>query len=217
MLSAVKNLIKYFILLKRFPESKIYFGTFIDRDSQLGKKTVLFRDVILKNTQVGDYSYIQSSSALYNTRVDRFCSIAGGVQIGLPEHPTNMVSTNPVFYDNTQPLPFFFIDTDYLTNSKTVTTVNADVWIGYRAIIKAGVHIGVGAVVGAGAVVTKDVEPYSIVAGVPAKHIKYRFDKETREQLLVTKWWTLTDEKLSEIAKYFKNPKEMIEILNNEI
>ena len=69
------------------------------------------------------------------------------------------------------------------------TTIGNDVWIGHRAFIRAGVSIGDGAIVAAGAVVSKDVEPYSIVGGVPAKHIRYRFDQATIKRLLATQWW----------------------------
>ena len=90
------------------------------------------------------------------------------------------------------------------------TVIGNDVWIGKRAIIKAGVKIGDGAVVGAGAVVTKDVPPYAIVAGVPAKIIKYRFDEDTIAQLLKTKWWNLSDEELEKRAGNITNVHEFL-------
>jgi len=69
--------------------------------------------------------------------------------------------------------------------------IGHDVWIGANAVIMRGVKIGNGAVIAAGAIVNKDVEPYSIVGGVPARHLKYRFDKETIERLLKSEWWNL--------------------------
>ena len=170
----LKKTIKYFLLQKKFPKGKIYYGTYLDKNSFIGKNTVLFRDVYLQNTKIDDYSYIQSNSILINVNVAKFCSIASNVKIGLPDHPFHMVSTSPVFYDNTQPLPCFFINKKIFEFDEKTTIVDSDVWIGYGAIIKSGVTIGVGAVVGAGAVVTKDIEPYSVVAGIPAKHIKDR-------------------------------------------
>lgn len=74
--------------------------------------------------------------------------------------------------------------------------IGNDVWIGYDAIIMAGVHIGDGAVIGTRAVVTKDVPPYTIVGGVPARKIKMRFDSQTVEDLLELKWWDWTSEKI---------------------
>ena len=79
-------------------------------------------------------------------------------------------------------------------------------WIGRRAIILQGVHIGTGAVVGAGAVVTKDIPPYAVVAGCPAKIIKYRFDSDIICRLLKSEWWLLQDFQLKKLAKYMNSP-----------
>ena len=209
----LKKIIKHFLLQRKFPKSKIYFGVFLDKNSFIGKNTVLFRDIFLQNTRIDDYSYVQSNSMLINTNISKFCSIASNVQIGLPEHPLHMVCTSPVFYDNTQPLPFFFTNKKIFEFDKKTTIVNSDVWIGYGSIVKSGVIIGVGAVVGAGAVVTKNVEPYSIVAGVPAKHIKYRFEQKIREGLVASKWWTFDEEKLEKLVPYFQLPEIFLEKL----
>ncbi len=111
-------------------------------------------------------------------------------------------------------MPFFFTDKKYYTDTIPRTIIEADVWIGQGAMIKAGITIGVGAVVGAGAVVTKNIEPYSVVVGVPAKHIKYRFEKELREKLIASQWWMLDEVKLLKLSPDFKNPEIMLEKLN---
>lgn len=206
-----KKLLRYLILSKRYTKSKIYYGASIDNSSSVGINTVLFSNVILQNTQVSDNTYIQAASMIINTKIAKFCSIAGDVKIGLPDHPTHMVSTSPIFYDNTQPLPFFFVENMTFTATKKTTIINCDVWIGQNSIIKAGITVGVGAVIGAGSVVTKDVEPYSIVGGVPARHIKYRFEKEIREKLLTSKWWDFDEDKLKILARYFESPKSFLE------
>jgi len=214
ILDTFKKMIKYYFMQKKFPQSKIYYGAFLDKDSFVGKNAVLFRDVLLQNTKINDYSYVQSNSMLMNSNISKFCSIASNVQIGLQEHPLNMVCSNPIFYDNTQPLPFFFAKKKIFKNDGEITNVDADVWIGYGTIVKSGVTIGIGAVIGAGAVVTKNVEPYSIVAGVPAKHIKYRFEKEIRDELIKSKWWVLDEERLKKLAPYFNDPKLFLEKLD---
>lgn len=214
MVNFFKRIIKFWILVKKFPKSKIYYGVNMDRNSIISKKTVLFPNVILQNTKVGEYTYIQSNSVVLSSNIGKFCSIATNVTIGLAAHPTHMVSTNPVFYDNTQPLPFFFTEQKEFNNIMATTYIESDVWIGQNVMIKSGVTIGVGAVVGAGSIVTKDVRPYSVVVGVPAKHIKYRFEKEIREKLLTSVWWTFDDVKLKKLSQFFKNPEKMLAKLN---
>ena len=113
-------------------------------------------------------------------------SVAYGVRIGLPEHPVNMVSTSPKIYRNIK-----------LKDIKDVyfpPIIGNDVWIGANAIILQGVTIGDGAIIAAGAVVTKDVPPYAIVGGVPAKVIKYRFSDDVILKLLEIKWWDKPEE-----------------------
>ena len=146
-------------------------------------------------------------------KIGKFCCIAGNVQIGLAAHPTSMVSMSPIFYDISQPLPKFLIKENKFNKIFLKTTIKSDVWIGQGALIKSGVQIGVGAVVGAGAVVTKDIEPYSIVGGVPAKHIRYRFEKEIREKLLTSKWWEFDDIVLKKLAPHFESPEIFLENL----
>ena len=90
------------------------------------------------------------------------------------------------------------------------TIIGHDVWIGHRAIVKAGVTIGTGAVIGAGAVVTKDVPAYAIVVGVPSQIIRYRFDKQMIEELISVEWWNLGDTALQELGEYIRNPQEFI-------
>lgn len=96
------------------------------------------------------------------------------------------------------------------------TVVGSDVWIGDGCLIKAGVTIGVGSVVGMGSVVTHDVKPYSIVAGNPAKIIKYRFDNETIELLLNSRWWELSDDIIGKCAEYICDPIVFLKKINDK-
>lgn len=84
-----------------------------------------------------------------------------------------------------------------------------DVWVGCNSVLISGVKVGDGAIIGAGAVVTKDIPPYAIVVGVPARVIKYRFDEEVRERLLQIKWWNWDDEKIKRNIGFFKSDINM--------
>ena len=141
--------------------------------------------------------------------VGKFCSIGNNCIIGGAEHPQHFVSTSPAFYGGyRKPLSIRKICLGKLrweSYSQEVEIGN-DVWIGNNVIIKSGVTIGTGAIIGAGAVVTKDVLPYEVVGGVPAKHIKYRFDDSVIDGLLESRWWDLPIDKLKELSPFMDNP-----------
>lgn len=200
---------------QRFPRSIIHSGVCIDPSSMLGDFTVLFRNTQLVSSRLGAYTYVQQNSFLYNVELGPFCSVAGNVVIGLASHPTIMVSTSPVFYDITQPLPRFFSDGKYYHDKLPRTHIDADVWIGEAVKILAGVRIGVGTVIGAGAVVTKDLPPYVIAAGIPCRTLRPRFDDAVCRGLLASRWWEFSDHKLMALSPYFRDPKVFLEKLKD--
>ncbi len=118
--------------------------------------------------------------SLTDIKIGKYVSIARNVTIGPDNHPTNLLSTSPFSYKRK-------------LNSLKPNSVQIghDVWIGTNVTILKGVHISTGTVVGAGAVCTHDTPPYSIVAGVPARVIKYRFNEELIQKILNSKWWDL--------------------------
>ncbi|EKO3980632.1 CatB-related O-acetyltransferase, partial [Vibrio fluvialis] len=132
-----------------------------------------------------------------NTIVGRFCSIANSVSVMGINHPMDRFSTSSITYDDSFAIfgDFFksnnlkFNPVDSLCIDKGRVKIGHDVWIGEAALIARGVSIGTGAIIAARAVVTKDIPPYSIVAGIPAKIIKYRFSKEVIDRLLYSEWW----------------------------
>src|SRR3989339_969575 len=156
MIFYLKKVIRTWQLRRRFPTSVFHAGAVADDTCVLEPYSVLFSDTVLIHSALGRYSYIQSKSVINNAQIGPFCSIAGNVHIGLASHPMYMVSSSPVFYDPSQPLPRFLTSASHYTNNSPITTINADVWIGQGAMIKAGITVGVGAVIGAGALVTKD-------------------------------------------------------------
>jgi len=126
------------------------------------------------------------------------------VIIGGARHPMEWVSMSPVFYAGRDSVRTKFAE--HVLVSPDPVNIGNDVWIGSAAILLSGISVGDGAVVGAGSVVTKDVPPYAIVAGNPAKLIRYRFDNETIKKIMEIKWWNFTDEQLLRMGKCFNQP-----------
>lgn len=209
----IKAYMRTILVRKKFPTSIIHYGVTIDHACVLGEYSVLFRNVSLMNSSLGAYSYIQSGSVACNAEIGKFCSIAGGVHIGLANHPMHMISTSPIFYDSSQPLPKFLVNQCFFNDTIPRTIIGADVWIGQGAMIKAGVKIGVGAVIGAGTVVTKDVAPYAVAVGNPSKHIRLRFSEDTVSRLIASQWWALNDKQLEKLAHLFVDPIKFLDEL----
>jgi virginiamycin A acetyltransferase len=139
--------------------------------------------------------------------IGAFCSIAEGVMITDKNHPTQLVTTHPILFSR----EYGFVESERLaalTEGKNRRVeIGNDVWIGTKAIILPSVRIGDGAIVAAGAVVTKDVPDYAIVGGVPARIIRYRFDEATIAKLKATKWWEWPDEKIKSTINFFNDVK----------
>lgn len=161
------------------------------------------------NTKIGKGTYIAVNSIISEAEIGRFCAIGPNFVCGYGVHPTNGISVSPAFYSINKQNGMTFCTENKFEERKKIKIGN-DVLIGMNVSILDGIIIGDGAIIAAGAVVTKDVEPYSIVGGVPAKHLKYRFNKEQIENFKKIQWWNWDNEKLKEIEKYFFNIDEFI-------
>lgn len=183
------------------------------RNCSVSKLAKISEKSQLYNVTIGRYSYIGKSSVVSNVNIGQFCSIGGYGQIGGGMHPTDMVSTSPCFLSGKSAAGRNFAEIPFKT-SETVVIGN-DVWVGVGVYIKAGVHIGDGAIIGSHAVVTHDIEPYSIVVGVPAKEIRKRFDDETIMKLRELKWWDWSEEKLEKNGEFFSSPEKLFHAIKN--
>lgn len=195
----------YSKFVKKVLRGKCIVGSRIDKTAKINSGCSVY------NSRIGCYSYMGYDCEIINSEIGSFCSLASGIHIGLAEHPTEWISTSPVFQNVSNSSVRRKFASLAIPKGK-ITVISHDVWIGTNAIIKQGVNVGVGAVIASGAVVTKDVPPYAIVGGCPAKVIRYRFDKETIQQLLQSEWWNYSEEKLMKIGIYANDPVKFVEM-----
>lgn len=197
----------------RFPTLVLHPGAVVADNCTIAEHCVLFANAFLSGSSLGAYSYLQSGSVACNASIGPFCSIGSAVAIGLAAHPMTFMSTSPVFYDPRQPLPAFLTDTVQFDAAIPLTRIEADVWIGQGAMLKAGIHIGIGAVIGAGAIVTRDVEAYQIVGGNPARVIRARFPATLVSRLVASRWWERDVAGLRRLSPTFADPSAFLDAL----
>ena len=208
---------KYLLgFLRYFFYPKVSKLSLVTNDSLISTKAKVNRFSKIYSSSISHYTYIGGNSEIVNTKIGKYCSIARDCIIGLASHTINNISTCPIFTEKHNGTGFSWVDHDYVNHKSNCIEIGNDVWIGTRAIIlsrKGILKIGDGAIIGAGAIVTKDVPPYSIVAGVPAKIIRYRFTPEIIEKLLEIRWWNYPEEVLKNKLSVFQMEDLGIELL----
>ena len=158
-------------------------------NSKFGRYNSFGDNTYLYDSIIGDFSYIADNSRIFRTEIGKFCSIGPNVLMGLGKHPSrDFVSTHPAFFSNRKQSGISFIKKNLYKEFESIVIGN-DVWVGARSIILDGVKIGDGVIVASGSVVTKNIPSYSVVGGVPAKIIRYRFTKKHIDFLGKLKWW----------------------------
>lgn len=190
----IRNHFSFQRLKKQFKNRKLSFLAFYDNQTNISEKTRIQRFVVLRKCTLGNYSYIGYKSNIYHAEIGKFCSISKEVCIGLPSHPINFLSTSPIFVNRINGTGYSWTNQDLFDPMPKKVMIGHDVWIGMKSTIMGGVHVGNGAVIAAHSVVTRDVPPYAIVGGVPAKIIKYRFSEGIIARLLQSEWWNHPDD-----------------------
>ena len=180
------------------------------RRCSFGKNVTIYSFARLDSVTIGDMSYVSRDARIANVDIGKFACIGPETLLGLGRHPTrDFVSSHPAFYSTRRQAQITFVAKAGFGEFERIKIGN-DVWVGARAIIMDGVSIGDGAVVAAGAIVTKDVAPYAIVAGSPARVLRYRFSPEQITQLLAIAWWDRPLQWLQEHAGEFADARLFI-------
>lgn len=167
----------------------------------LGRSVLIGGGIRMDNVTIGDFTYFAGQegggflSHMANVKFGKFCSVGQGLQVLTKGHKLNNVSTYPFQSSICFPLDYVGLAID---QSMSQVTIGNDVWIGANSIILGGVTVGDGAVIGAGSVVTHNVPSYSVVAGNPAKLIRYRFKEHTINELIRIQWWNWDLQKIKE-------------------
>lgn len=180
------------------PEPRIH-PTAELKSCRLGRYAAVAERTILREVTVGDFSYFERNAEAIYTDIGKFCSIAANTRINALEHPLERATTHKVSYRPNEYFRYLGVDQDFRERRRQKrVTIGHDVWVGHGAVMLPGIRIGNGAVIGANAVVTRDVAAYQIVAGAPAKRIRPRFAPEISARLEALAWWDWPLERLFE-------------------
>lgn len=189
--------------------TQIAFDSVFEGTNRIGQNS-LFSGRIGYASYIGNDCHIRAEIGRYSCIAPRVITIGG-------THPTkDWASMHPAFFSTQNQCGMTYVSEQKFNEDEGIIKIGNDVWIGDSARILSGVTIGDGAVVAAGAVVTKDVPPYAIVGGVPAAVKKYRFSEKVIHELLDLQWWNKTQEWIAEHAAYFENAENLIQKIKSE-
>jgi acetyltransferase-like isoleucine patch superfamily enzyme len=187
---------------KLLPNYKLITSSNTIFKTYLGPQVKIYPYAKITTAIIGSYTYISENAVICNSIIGKFCSIGPNLICGWGIHPLNGISTHPMFYSINKQNGITLTKQTKVQEVK-LTVIGNDVFIGMNVTILDGVTIGHGAVIGACSMVNKDVPPYAIVGGVPAKIIGYRFDEQTIEKLLAKQWWDFNIDQLNDIEQNF--------------
>ncbi|MBO7045545.1 MAG: CatB-related O-acetyltransferase [Prevotella sp.] len=179
------------------------------KDTKMGKNVKIYRPSHIYYSEIGDYTYISKNASISRVHIGKCCSIGPNILCGWGDHPTNGISTSPMFYSTRRQNGITLTDKDKMIERKEIAIGN-DVFIGANVTILDGITIGDGAIIGAGAVVSKDIPAYAIAVGCPIKIKKYRFNDDQIAALKRIQWWNFEAEQLQDVERMFWNIDEFI-------
>ena len=218
----VKNFLKLLYYTIKFHSKTIKFhytvnigglNTYFEGFNTIGKNSCF-------SGKMGFGTYVGSNCCIYGS-IGKYCSIADRVRIVVGRHPTrNFISTHPAFFSLKKQAGFTYVTESKFEESNSIDNtvhIENDVWIGYGALILPGITISNGAIIGAGAVVTKDVPPYAIVGGNPARIIRYRFNEDQIKSLLELKWWDKSNKWIKNNASLFNDIDNNLSIITSKL
>lgn len=192
-------------------DTDIHINNSFEGNNLIGEKT------IISNCTIGYGTYIGSNCRFDKTMIGKYCAIGSNVKVLAATHPTDtFVSIHPAFYSNRMQAGFSYVNEALfqefnMVNETSSAIIGNDVWIADDVTIMGGITVSDGAIIGTGSIVTKDVPPYAIVGGTPAKIIRYRFAEYEREKLLEIQWWNKPREWIEQKHNYFVDIKSFLE------
>ncbi len=172
------------------------------RNAKLGRFTEIKERVAFSDSELGDYSYVERQAEVIYAQIGKFCAIAANARVNALEHPLERVSQHKITYRANEYFLGAKLDSEFRARRQgQLVEIGHDVWIGHGAIVKPRVKIGHGAVVAAGAIVTHDVSAYAIVAGVPAKFMRWRFEPKLSARIITLGWWDWEHDRLADVVE----------------
>ncbi len=225
--SFLKNVAIFFIKLKLTRSHQVIFGkrVYLNNSVTCEGRNYFSDNSSITSSYIGYASYIGANTHISKLKIGKYCSIGSNVKCIFGRHPTkDFVSTHPTFFSTLNQVGFSYTekqlfkehDDSFENENEYSITIGNDVWIGDGAALMEGVKIGDGAIIAANALVVKDVLPYNIVGGVPAKTIKTRFSEEHIKFLLEIKWWNRDKNWMQQNAPLFVNIDKFYKSFKNE-